>query len=324
MGKRERDNSVLSLIEFIEYLREHPQEHKVSALAEHFGVKRNQIYRWVNYAYDRYGIPIDQHPHPLVKRGNVKIGEGSNEIKRVFLDRYEVEALIAASARVDALTPFAKEALYKLEEAARIPEHYIENPIIYTPLVDDYPEELFERIANAIRNYRVALISYRNAKGDEKTYAFNSYAIIVHDQHLHLVGENHNSIDAGFRNPTTLRLDQILEFTLQQEKFKKPAFDAQSYARKEFGPFKSNDESVLIRVEFSQEKAGYIKRTKRHSSQEIIDGNNGKVIWKIEAPLTESLVHWIVSYGPHAKVLEPEELREQVIQWARGSLDANS
>ncbi|MDI6772659.1 MAG: WYL domain-containing protein, partial [bacterium] len=35
------------------------------------------------------------------------------------------------------------------------------------------------------------------------------------------------------------------------------------------------------------------------------------------------MVHWIVGYGPHATVIEPEELRRKVAEWARGAAEAN-
>ena len=322
MGKREKDNSVLRLIEFIEYLREHPQEHKISALAEHFNVKRNQIYRWMKYAFDRYGIPIDQAP--FTSRGSIKLGEGNHEVKRTQLDRFEVEALLAAASRIEALTPFAKEALLKLEDSGRISDDHLDIPILYTPLVDEYPEEFFERVVSAIRNYRVAALSYRNAKGQQKTYKFNSYALIVSEQHIHLVGVSHNSLKAGYDTIIRLRLDQIDKFILQRETFKKPKFDVKAYASKEFGPFSGEGESQSIKVQFSKEKAKYIERTKRHHNQKVSIQDDGTALWQITAPLSQDLVFWITSYGPHAKVIEPLELKEQVKAWAKGSLDANS
>jgi predicted DNA-binding transcriptional regulator YafY len=48
------------------------------------------------------------------------------------------------------------------------------------------------------------------------------------------------------------------------------------------------------------------------------------VVWAIQAPLSDDLVYWIVSYGPHAKVLQPKELRVRVLEWAKGAVDANS
>ncbi len=322
MGKREKGEATLRLVEFVDYLREHPEQHKVAALAGHFGVDRNQIYRWAKYAYDRYGIPIDLPP--LVERGCVKLGEGDHALKRVTLDRIEVEALLAAAVRIEALTPYARQALDKLEDARRLPEDTLQDPVLYSPLMDEYAPELFERVVKAVRDYRVAQVSYTNARGERKTYLFNSYALIADGQHLYLVGIAHSSLEAGYDTVIPLRLDQIEHFVLQQGSFKKPSFDAKTYALREFGPFKAEGEVLSIKVRFSAEKARYIERTRRHESQRCVKHADGTLLWSISAPLNDALVYWITSYGPHATVLEPEELREQVLEWAQGSVNANS
>ena len=324
MPKRESDESVIRLLEFIDYLRAHPEEHKVVALAEHFGVARQQIYRWAQYATDRYGLPIDRSP--LAARGSIRLGEGDHEVKRVTLDRIEVEALLAAVSRIESLTPYAKEALYKLEDAQRIPDDALEQPILHTPLADQYDQNLFERTVKAIRDLRVAELHYQNAKGEQKVYKFNSYALIAGERHIYLVGVSHNSLEAGFETVIRLRLDEVKAFVLQREHFRKPgsdAFDMKAYAAREFGPFSAEGDPVTVRVKFSKEKARYITRTFRHETQSVTKYEDG-VIWEVTVPLTEDLVYWIVSYGPHATVLEPPELKEQVLEWARGSLDANS
>jgi predicted DNA-binding transcriptional regulator YafY len=40
-------------------------------------------------------------------------------------------------------------------------------------------------------------------------------------------------------------------------------------------------------------------------------------------PLTPDLVYWIVGYGKHVRVLEPEELRERVLEHACGVIRTN-
>jgi len=40
-------------------------------------------------------------------------------------------------------------------------------------------------------------------------------------------------------------------------------------------------------------------------------------------PISEDLVHFIVGYGPHAQVLEPEVLKQRVVEWARGAAEVN-
>ncbi len=80
---------------------------------------------------------------------------------------------------------------------------------------------------------------------------------------------------------------------------------------------------MRVRVRFSPEKAGFIRRTRRHPTQVVEDLPDGSVVWQVEVPLSEDLVHLIAGYGPHAAVLEPEELRRRVVAWAKGAVAAN-
>ena len=96
-----------------------------------------------------------------------------------------------------------------------------------------------------------------------------------------------------------------------------------AYAQRRFRAFAGEGAPVRVRVRFSPEKAGFIRRTRRHPTQVVEDLPDGSVVWQVEVPLSEDLVHFIVGYGPHATVLEPEELRRRVVAWAKGAVAAN-
>ncbi len=196
-------------------------------------------------------------------------------------------------------------------------------PVLYSPLVDEYPPGLYERVVDGIRHRRTALVTYRNVKGSEKTYRFDPYALIARDPHVYVVGANHNSRAAGHDPIHEIRLDQIVRLRLLRDRFSKPTFDVRAYCRGRFRWFSGEGKPVRIRVQFSREKAGYIRRMRHHATQLVSDGRDGSVIWQVEVPFAENLIHWIVGYGPHAIVIEPAWLRRRVAQWAKGCLDAN-
>lgn len=296
--------------EFIQILRENPGGVHWKEIARRLNVTRQTVYRLREKAQS-LGIWVENH------KGYFRLEEGELTFR---LTREEVEALRAAVARVDHLTPLAQRALERLAQG-QAPRG--EKPLIYTPLVDEYPKGLFERAARAIRERRTCRVTYRNARGQVKTYLFDPYVFIARDPHLYLVGANHNSRRAGHNPILDLRLDQILELTLTQDRFPDPRFDVAAYAQSRFRAFAGEGEAQRVRVRFSPEKAGYIRRTRRHPTQRVEDLGDGSVIWEVRVPLSEDLVHFIASYGPHAQVLEPEALRERVVAWARGSLLAN-
>lgn len=308
--------------DFIQLLLEHPEGLPVRQIAARLGVARQSVYRLREKAQP---LGVWAHTHeddPEVPPGWLRL-EAPKEVEMTFrLTQQEAEALQAAVARVESLTPLARQALERLGRGEwRCVQK--EEPVIYTPLADEYPQGLFERVARAIRERRVCEVTYKNARGQVRTYRFDPYALIARDPHLYLVGANHNSRKAGHDPVKDLRLDQIQEFILTRDCFPKPDFDVRAYAQGRFRAFGGEGKPVKVRVRFSPEKAGFICRTRRHPTQEVEHLEDGSVIWQVEVPISEDLVHFIVGYGPHARVLEPEELRLKVVEWAQGAVEAN-
>lgn len=307
--------------DFIRLMREHPGGLRVQEVASQLGVARQTVYRLRDKA-QVLGVWVCTHEEdPEVPKGCMRL-EAPQEVEATFrMTLEEVEALKAAVARIQNLTPLARQALARLERVEWSLAQ--EEPVIYTPLADEYPRGLFERVVRAIRERRVCEVTYKNARGQVKSYFFDPYALVARDPHLYLVGANHNSRRAGHDPVKDLRLDQVQSLKLTRKRFPKPAFDVRAYARGRFRAFGGEGKPVCVRVRFSPEKAGFIRRTRRHPTQVVEDLPDGSVIWQVEVPLSEDLIHFIVGYGPHARVLEPEALREQVVAWARGALEAN-
>ncbi len=322
------------LSDFKNLFRERPAWHW-KEVSDRLGVSRQSVYRLRDELYSKENIALEatirDDDGKLLTSDKVGVGylkwpEATpiEDDVSLTLSKLELEALKTAVAQMAHLTPLLESALGKLTENNVVQKLLQADPIIFNPQVDDYAPGLFGRVSKAIRDRRVAEIRYQNAKKETKTYKFNSYVLVSSDQHLHLIGVSHNSLEAGFDTVIRLRLDQVLDFKLLREYFKRPDFNVSEYARRHFGPFHGEGEPVTIRVRFAPEKAQYVRRTRRHPTQKIEDQEDGGVIWRIEAPLTDGLVHWLASYGPHARVLGPLELKDRVLKWALGAVDANS
>ncbi len=310
--------------DYIHLLCQHPRGLSIQAIADRLGVRRQSVYRLRDKA-QALGVWVLTHKDdPSVPRGWMRL-EDPEAIEFIFrLTRDEADALRTAVARLEPLTPLARRALEKLTRG-QLPSPSPQFPsILYSPLADEYPPGLYERVTRAIRERRVTEITYTNAKGQTKTYRFDPYALIARDPHLYLVGANHNSRAAGHDPIKELRMDQIQTLILLRERFPDPGFDVAAYCRARFRVFSGEGDPVRVRVRFSPEKAQYIRRTRRHPTQRVQDQPDGSVIWQVEVPLSEDLVHWITSYGPHAQVLEPETLRQRVVAWARGAVEKNA
>ncbi|MDW8443737.1 MAG: WYL domain-containing protein [Acetobacteraceae bacterium] len=186
-------------------------------VASQLGVARQTVYRLRDKA-QVLGVWVCTHEEdPEVPKGCMRL-EAPQEVEATFrMTLEEVEALKAAVARIQNLTPLARQALARLERVEWSLAQ--EEPVIYTPLADEYPRGLFERVVRAIRERRVCEVTYKNARGQVKSYFFDPYALVARDPHLYLVGANHNSRRAGHDPVKDLRLDQVQSLKLTRKRF---------------------------------------------------------------------------------------------------------
>lgn len=311
------------LLEMARLLHENPGGLHYKEIARCIGRAPRHVLRLRDQFPAVFGIQLEEHrSNPEVERGHLRLPRGGLGVQ-VTLTAAEVEVLLTAAKRLRSLTPLAEEALRKLAQGTPLISSFEREPVLYSPLTDEYLPEIYEKTCKAIRDRQVVRLTYRNAKGETRTYRFDPYVLIARDPHLYLVGANHNSRAAGFDPIKELRLDQVQKLVLERKRFGKPPFDVREYCRRRFRAFGGEGEAVRVRVRFSPEKAGFIRRTRRHPTQVTEDLEDGSVVWQVEVPLSEDLVHFIVGYGPHARVLEPDELRRRVVEWARGAVEAN-
>lgn len=263
---------------FIALLREYPQGLSVQGIAHYLGIARQSVYRLRDRVHEVYGIWLEEHDsHPEVARGWLRLPKKGLDVFQVSLIQDELEALLLAVKRLRHLTPLAQQALQKLAAGQPLAKALNTEPILYSPLADESPEGLFERVVQAIRERQVAEVTYKNAKGQTKTYRFDAYALIVRDPHLYLGGCQPHQPPLRARSGQGSAAGPGLEFKLTREHFAKPDFDVRAYATSRFRAFAGEGEPIRVRVQFSPEKAQFIRRTRRHPTQEVKDREDGGV-----------------------------------------------
>lgn len=310
--------------ELIALLLEHTRGLGVPDIAQRLGIQRQSVYRLRYRLQEKFGIWLEEHDtHPDLPRGWLRWPKSAAVPLPISLTEKELIALRSAVACSRPLAARAAVALTKLLDGSPLGQA-LEGPgPIPASVKDDYPPDLYQRLMRAIRLHTTTLVTYRNARGQEKTYAFDPYAILARERHLYVLGASHDRRVAGQESLYELRLDQIQHLVLQTSHFSPPDLDLAAYVNRRWGAFSGEGEPVTVRVRFSTEKAQFIRRTRRHVTQQVEDLEDGAVIWQVRVALSEDLVHWIVSWGPHARVLEPEELRRRVVEWARGAVEGN-
>jgi len=87
-------------------------------------------------------------------------------------------------------------------------------------------------------------------------------------------------------------------------------FNLEDFLRPSLGVYQG--ESVRARIWFSPDVAGYIREKIWHETQKITPHDDGSIIFEAEVAGTDEIRFWVMSWGSHAEVLEPESLRDEI------------
>ena len=186
----------------------------------------------------------------------------------------------------------------------------------------DYSQkaDLVDMLMQGIEERRAMFITYRSLRATEPvTYDIYPYGLTYHRGSLYLVGHapDHDAIRHW-------KVDRIEEAKLEELRFNLPEdFDLQVHFAKSFGVF-HGDGQVHVKVRFSPTVARYVQESKWHASQKLTKENDGSVLAEFDLDATEEIMRWILSFGRHAEVVEPEELREGIARELRDLLDSYS
>jgi proteasome accessory factor B len=116
---------------------------------------------------------------------------------------------------------------------------------------------------------------------------------------------------AGLR---TFALPRIRDVRLSKTRFRRPAeFSIGRYLEQSFGVFaKPAKTKHTIRIVFDAFAASRIEERQWHPSQKIKQLRDGEIELSLTLGNLEEIERWILSWGSHAQVLAPSELKERI------------
>lgn len=157
-----------------------------------------------------------------------------------------------------------------------------------------------------IYQYRVTMTYHSRGQGEQATYQVDPYTMIYYKGGLYLMGYAHNR--GALR---TFAVERIGRVEMGKVRFEIPAdFRPEEQLRSAFGIV---DEEVMeVVVRFSPAVAHTVRERLWHPSQRVAEEGDGSVVVSFEAGGRLEIVSWILSYGRHAEVLAPPELRGEM------------
>jgi predicted DNA-binding transcriptional regulator YafY len=305
------------LITLIMLLQRQPNQ-KASDLAEQLGVSIRTLHRYMQML-DEMGIPVysERGPH-----GGFSLVRGYKMPPLVFTPEEAVAVYLGAGLVSQAWGLLYQEAsrgaLAKLDnvlpDEQRNEVAWAQRSLVATQMPRADPGLLaptLDKLRRAVRELRRVNILYQSADSTEsRAREVDPYALAYRNGWWYLVGYCHLR-----RALRTFRLDRIQALTLLEGRFQVPeAFDAQAYFAQEF----RGQSQARARMHFIPE-ATHVARTNRAIWETLQELPDGSVEVTMLAPDLMWLASMALSFGPIVTVLEPDELRQMVCEWAQAS-----
>jgi predicted DNA-binding transcriptional regulator YafY len=154
------------------------------------------------------------------------------------------------------------------------------------------------------RQIRITYFSFNSKK--TKSYTLDPYRVVYYHGGLYLYARAQE-----YGEVRTFAVERIEGIGVLETTFEMPAdFNVSEYARGAFGIAGGKPETVEIA--FAHEMSGYIRERVWHESQSLEDGPDGSVILRMSVAPGFELKSWIKGFLPHARVLSPASLREDI------------
>ncbi len=176
----------------------------------------------------------------------------------------------------------------------------------------DYSEkhDVIDTLMVAIEDRRACQIGYQSLQSAElKKYPVHPYGMTYHHSSLYLIGFHGKK-----KKVCHWKVDRIESAKPDSEPFILiDNFDLEKHLRHSFGIF-HGDEPVQVQIRFAEPVTRYVQESNWHPTQILTSQEDGSLLAEFKLTDTHEVSRWILSFGQHAEVLEPKELREDIIQ----------
>lgn len=286
-----------------------------STLATLLGVERKTIQRDISFMRDQMGLPLEYDDQRHGYRYTKAVGDfpvmqtSSEELAALFLARNAIEAIRGSRLAEVLGTTFAKLTAGMLGKV-RLSWSELDEAISRKAVRQDPRQvRLFGDLAKAVLDQQEIAFSYHKPGGRKP----ESRRV----QPLHL-GEveggwyliAHDLDRAALRN---FALPRMSALKVSTKRFERPSgFVASHHLRDSFGVWHVAGDATrhTVRVELRGYAAQLAQERRWHSTQETtaLNPSGSRVEIRFEVGRLEEVLRWVLSFGHHAKVLEPAAL----------------
>ncbi len=177
--------------------------------------------------------------------------------------------------------------------------------------------EAFGVIAKALRENRTIEMTYYKLGADQTVErTVDPYAMRCIKGEWYLVGRSH-----GYDHVPIFHVGRIRDIKATDDKFDRDGidFDADEYFKHSLGASQS-PETVEVKIKFFGWAARYVAERTWHPNQKIRENKDGSVVLKMTVGWLDEVCMWIMGFGPSAKVMAPESLKDMVRERLKDTL----
>jgi len=169
-------------------------------------------------------------------------------------------------------------------------------------------EEIIEQVTDAIFRQQTCLVEYHSFHDDKiKGFKIDPLRFFEQDGGLYLFVRA-----TRYGHIRVLAVERIIKLTISKDTFTPPKdFDPDGMLEEAFSIV--FDDPVTVKIRFSQDIARYIRERRWAKNQTITELSGGSIILELNTSGWLEVKRWILSFGAKAEVVEPENLRAEVL-----------
>jgi predicted DNA-binding transcriptional regulator YafY len=171
--------------------------------------------------------------------------------------------------------------------------------------------EYLEVLLKAIRERFVVEFTYKKFNAsDARKYVAHPCLLKEYRSRWYLI-----VLIPGESRYRTFGLERVENLEVTREKFDRDSnFDARRLFKNSIGITELDEDPQIIKIRFDKSQAPYIESNPLHKSQKVVERLDDYTVIELYVQQTYELVNAILGFGSHARVVEPESLRNQIIQ----------
>ncbi len=171
--------------------------------------------------------------------------------------------------------------------------------------------QYLDDILLGMEDSRCVNIQYQSQDSPKpEIYAIDPYHILMHKGSIYIIGFSHKA--NAIRH---WKLDRIETAVVLRTNFKKPDdFSIDKYMEGSFGVIHFPTEKLQkVVIQFDETVARYVSEHIWSHSQKLTKQQDGSVVLELQLNNTVEVKNWVMSFGPHAKVLKPTTLKDEIV-----------